>query len=87
MRTFSGCITGRLLLKEAPDHGGLLLPPVEMTAHTAHELATVGRAALPRVVGFDARVGQLIAVELRIAARHPDEPLPVLLSAPVINVP
>jgi hypothetical protein len=39
-------IANILLLKEVFDHLGLLLPPVKMTAHTAHEFDSVGRTAL-----------------------------------------
>ena len=54
-----------LLAEQVADDVGLLLPAVEMRAHSAEELGLVGRAALAQRVGLDILVEQLIRVDLR----------------------
>ncbi len=68
-----------LLVKEVPDHQRLLLPPVEMTAHAAHERAPVSRPVFAKTVGLYVLVGRFVGVQFRAVARHADEPQPLLV--------
>jgi hypothetical protein len=45
-----------------------------MAAHDGHEFSPVSRPALAGAIGLNVLVEQLIGVQFRTVARHPDEP-------------
>ena len=65
-----------LFTKQVGDHLRLLLTPIQMAAHGGHEFGSVGRPALAEPVRLDVLVQQLIGIQFRAVARHPNEPQP-----------
>ena len=73
MRSFSGSITNMPFTEQVLDNPWLLLSPMQMAAHDAHELRLVPGPTLSHRIGLDILVEQLIRVEFRAIAGQQDQ--------------